>query len=162
MARHRDRGNDRSKHGHCDVDQAVADALFRMPKVIMPNESKVIFQPGMKRVVTYQSEDKHETFRISIARPGQTITKASYQLMTSGSVILRRLDIGAAPHWNPGFILIPCPHLHIYKHGFGDQVAELITDEFGDTGDLAGCLQRFLTYCGVKAPLTLDEREQWF
>ena len=45
---------------------------------------------------------------------------------------------------------ICCPHLHIYREGFGDKWAMPVpVDRFNRTADLVGTLQDFMMYCNV-------------
>jgi hypothetical protein len=62
------------------------------------------------------------------------LTKATFQNRARAVIILYRLDIDGAPHRNPDDQEVPCPHLHVYREGFGDKWATPApTDKFPDT-----------------------------
>ena len=52
-------------------------------------------------------------------------------------MVLKRLDLNGAPHRNPHDQIIPCPHMHTYREGYGDKWAEPVS---------AG---KFITECNV-------------
>jgi len=65
-------------------------------------------------------------------------------------VILARLDFGGAPHRNPDSEEIACPHLHLYREGYGDKWAvPLPTEIFTDINDFERTLDEFMKYCNV-------------
>jgi hypothetical protein len=67
--------------------------------------------------------------------------------------ILARLDFGGPPHRNPDGEEIPCPHLHLYREGYGDKWAVPIpVDRFPNVNDLWLTLQDFMDYCNVIEP----------
>ena len=78
------------------------------------------------------------------------LTKATYQNRARSVIILLRLDLDGAPHRNPDDEEIPCPHLHIYKEGYGDKwVIPAPADKFPNTGDLFKTLEDFVQHCNI-------------
>jgi len=77
--------------------------------------------------------------------PGRLLlTKGTYQNRARGVAILARLDFGGAPHRNPDDEEITCPHLHLYREGYGDRSAvPLPAERFSDAGDPWVLLQSF-------------------
>ena len=59
-----------------------------------------------------------------------------------------RLDYGGPLHRNPDGEEIPCPHLHIYREGYGDKWAVPIpTQDSPNIHDHWQTLQDFMRYC---------------
>jgi len=50
-------------------------------------------------------------------------SRITYQNRGRAVVVLLRLDLKGSPLRNPNDEVIPCPHLHIYREGFGDKWA---------------------------------------
>lgn len=72
-------------------------------------------------------------------------------------MVLARIDIGGAPHRNPDDTELPCPHIHLYREGFGDRWAFPVNpDEFADTTDPWQTLMDFLRFCNVTRPPEFD------
>lgn len=68
-------------------------------------------------------------------------------------VVLVRLDLNGAPHRNPDESELPCPHLHLYREGFGDKwaIPAPIAD-FPNPTDLWQSLSDFMRYCHIVQP----------
>src|SRR5271166_3022046 len=71
------------------------------------------------------SVDQRENFMLDVTRARIKLTKATYQNRGRQAIVLLRLDLDGPPHRNPDGEEIPCPHLHIYREGFGDKWAVL-------------------------------------
>ena len=114
-----------------DLTQEEADALIAMPKNRTNDE--VVFYPGPGKPVAIPlvSDDKRENFLLDIRRG--------------------RIDLGGAPHRNPDGEEIACPHLHVYKEGYGTKWAKPVPpDKFPNAEDLWKTLQDFMGYCNSK------------
>jgi hypothetical protein len=73
-------------------------------------------------------------------------------------VVLVRLDLAGAPHCNPDGEELPCPHLHIYREGYGDRWARRVpASEFSNVEDLWQTLQDFMRYCKVAKPPNIQK-----
>jgi hypothetical protein len=58
-----------------------------------------------------------------------------------------------APHRNPDDEEIPCPHLHLYREGYGDRWAmALPAERFSDAGDPWLLLLEFMQFVNVTVP----------
>jgi hypothetical protein len=72
--------------------------------------------------------------------------------------VLARLDFGGSPHRNPDDQEVPCPHLHVYRAGFGDKWAITVpADKFPHMGDLWQTLQDFMKFCNVVDPPAINQ-----
>ena len=103
-----------------DVTQAEADALIAMEKRFVDENDWMFPNAGERLALDLTSLDKRENFVLDITRAQIKLTKATYQNRARQAIILMRLDLGGPPHRNPDGEEIPCPHLHIYREGFGD------------------------------------------
>jgi hypothetical protein len=100
-----------------------------------------------------QSPDAREEFLLDISRARIDLVRAKFQNRARKVIVLLRLDLGGAPHRNPDDEEIPCPHLHIYREGYGDKWAiSLPGADFQDPDDLWVTLQDFMQYCNITQP----------
>lgn len=107
---------------------------------------------GTAETIELKTVDDRESFLIDINRKGKIkLSKCTYQERYASVEVLLRLDIDGPPHENPDGELVPCPHLHIYKEGYGVKWAYEIPNAFRNTKDLVVTLRDFLAYCKVKA-----------
>ena len=136
-----------------NVTQAEADALIAMPKV-RANEGVWNFPgPGGSVSVPLFSENKRENFLLDVSRGQINLLKATYQNRARQVVILVRLDVNGSPHYNPDGKRMSCPHLHLYREGFGDKWAFPIPDgQFLRIDDRWETLQDFMDYCNIIHP----------
>jgi hypothetical protein len=116
-----DRGS--FKVADLDIPQAEADALIAMEKQCVESKSLLFPEPGGRLAIALASLDKRENFTLDITRGQIKLTKAAYQNRARQALILMRLDLDGPPHRNPDDQEIPCPHLHIYREGYGDKWA---------------------------------------
>ena len=66
-------------------------------------------------------------------------------------IVLVRLDFNGPPHRNPDGTDILCPHLHIYREGYGDKWAiALPKAKFSNETDPWVMLQDFMNYCNIE------------
>jgi hypothetical protein len=99
------------------------------------------------------SVDKREHFLLDVSRGRIDLLKGKYQKRGRHVIVLVRLDFGGAPHRNPDGQEIACPHLHLYRQGFGDKWAAAVPQErFPDTTDLWRLLQDFMRFCNITRP----------
>jgi hypothetical protein len=136
-----------------DLEQEIADALIAIPKV-RANDEETYFPLGGEHLsLPLQSQDGRESFSLDIRRGRFDLRKATYQNRARQIVVLVRLDFGGPPHRNPDGEEISCPHLHIYKEGYGDKWAfEVPSDVFPQLQDLWQTLQDFMHYCNIIDP----------
>lgn len=135
------------------LSQAEADDLIRMEKHRVNDDRHSFPWTGESLTVPLQSEDGREKFLLDISRGRIDLLRGKYQNRAQQIIALVRLDIGGPPHRNPDNEEIPCPHLHLYREGYGDKWAMLVpVDQFARTNDLLGTLQDFMTFCNVIEP----------
>jgi hypothetical protein len=106
-----------------DLTQIDADALIAMEKHRTDDKEWKFPGPGQRLAIPLTSPDKRENFMLDITRSQLRLTKATYQNRARQVVILMRLDLDGPPHRNPDDQEVPCPHLHVYREGYGDKWA---------------------------------------
>ena len=133
-----------------DLTQAEADALIAMEKHRAEDTILMFPGPGQRLCIPLVSSDKRENFLLDIARARIKLTKATYQNRARQVIILMRLDLDGPPHRNPDDAEIPCPHMHVYREGFGDKWAvPAPPNVYTNTADLYLTLEIFMKQCNV-------------
>ena len=135
------------------ISQELADSLIGMPK-FRTSENSILY-PMTTRTLTVplQSKDGRESFLLDLHQGRLHLQKATLQNRARQVVILVRLDIGGPPHRNPDGTIILCPHLHLYREGYGDKWASPApVDHFKDTDDPWQTLHHFMNYCHIVEP----------
>lgn len=136
-----------------DLSQSEADALVAMAKVKVNDDIHDYPGTGGSLVVPLTSQDKREEFVIDIYRGRIDLLKGTYQSRARQVIVLVRIDFGSAPHRNPDGEEVPCPHLHLYREGFGDKWAmSLPSDLFPNINDLWLTVEDFMRFCNVVDP----------
>ena len=136
-----------------DLTQAEADSLLAMPKV-RENEAIHLFPVGGSGlIVPLVAADRNENFLLDVSRGRINLLKVKYQTRARQVVVLARIDLNGAPHRNPDDSEVSCPHLHVYRHGYGDKWAlPAPTANFPNTGDLWLTLLDFMQFCNITKP----------
>jgi hypothetical protein len=134
------------------ISQEEADSLTKMPKARMDEQSYDFPIPGEKVSVNLQSTDGRERFILVVSRGKIEIKKATYQSRYHKIIILNRLDIVGPPHTNPDGSIVDCPHIHIYREGYGDKWAYPLPVTFSKTESLLKVLDEFMSYNNVTEP----------
>ncbi len=137
------------------VTQAEVDTLLRMAKY-RANETVHNYPAlGGRPELPLLGADGKETFILDVRRNRVNLRKGTYQNRARTNIILARLDFGGAPHRNPDGEEIPCPHLHVYREGYGDTWAyPLEPTFFTQQTDAWQLLHDFMQYVTiVRAPL---------
>jgi hypothetical protein len=134
------------------LTQAQVDSLLQLVKILVDRGRIDFPPPGTIKTLEVKSENGRESFLIDINRKGKIkISKCTYQERYQVIEILLRLDLDGPPHENPDGIIVPCPHLHIYREGFADKwAAPIAPSDFTDTTDLIKTLKEFLAFCKVR------------
>jgi hypothetical protein len=104
-----------------NLTQDDADKLMAMEKRAADEKKWLFPGPGDSLAIPLTSLDKRETFMLDVTRAQIKLTKATYQNRARITIILMRLDLDGPPHRNPDGAEIPCPHLHLYREGYGDK-----------------------------------------
>jgi hypothetical protein len=87
---------------------------------------------------------------LDVTRGQIKLTKATYQNRARQAIVLMRLDLDGPPHRNPDDQEIPCPHLHVYREGYGDKWAiPAPIDRYPDVQDLFSTFAAFMRHCNI-------------
>jgi hypothetical protein len=133
-----------------NLTQSEANALIAMEKHKADEQSYDYPGLGGSISIPLVSPDKRESFLLDVSRGRIDLLKGTYQNRARQIVVLVRLDFGGPPHRNPDGEEVPCPHLHIYREGFGDKWAvRAPTDKFSNITDLWQTLGEFMQYCNI-------------
>ncbi len=136
-----------------DLTQAEADALIGMEKHRTDDQQHDFPSFGQSLVLSLQSPDKREVFFLDISQGRIDLLKVKYQNRARQVVVLVRFDLAGAPHRNPNGEEIPCPHLHVYREGYGDKWAmHPPAEHFDSTSDVWAILQDFMRFCNITYP----------
>jgi hypothetical protein len=136
-----------------EITQAEADSLIAMEKRFVDDNDWTFPAAGERIALALSSVDKRENFMLDVTRAQIKLTKATYQNRARQVIILMRLDLDGPPHRNPDGTEVPCPHLHIYKEGFGDRWAIAApVDRYTNRLDLFSTCEAFLKHCNITGP----------
>ncbi len=95
---------------------------------------------------------------LDVTRSRIKLTKATFQNRVRQAVVLMRLDLDGPPHRNPDDTEIPCPHLHIYREGYGDKWATSAPiDRYPNTTDLFPTFEAFMKHCNIVDPPNIQK-----
>ena len=135
------------------LTQSEADVLISMEKHKVNDDWHALPLLGGKTAIPLQSSDRREQFLLDIYQGRIDLLKAKFQDRARQIVVLIRLDLGGPPHCNPDGEEISCPHLHVYREGYGDKWAiPAPIDCFQQISDLWVTLGDFMRYCNVSQP----------
>jgi len=135
-----------------NLTQAEADILIAMEKH-RTNDDRYDFPLTGSLTIDLQSPDKREFFILDISRSRIDLQKGKFQNRARQVIALVRLDFGGSLHRNPDGEEISCPHLHIYREGYGDKWAFFPPgDKFRDTSNPWKTLEDFMRYCNITQP----------
>jgi hypothetical protein len=136
-----------------EITQGEADALIAMEKHRIDNKEWSFPGPGEAFAIPLTSGDKRENFLLDVTRGRIKLTKATYQNRVRQALILMRLDLDGPPHRNPDDEEIPCPHLHIYREGYGDKWAQPAPHTiYPNPADLFSTFEAFMRHCNITTP----------
>jgi hypothetical protein len=136
-----------------NLTQSDADALIAMPKVRTDDEERDFPLLQQSVVVPLLSEDRRENFMLDIHSGHINLSKITFQNRGRQVVVLVRLDIAGSPHRNPDGEEVSCPHLHVYREGFGDKWAVAAPiDKFTALSDHWQTLHDFMQFCTIVTP----------
>lgn len=104
------------------------------------------------------SVDKREAFMLDITRGNIDLMKVTYQNRARKVVPLVRIDMVGPMHTNPDGMDVLCPHIHVYRDGYGMKWAKpLPTDLFTKPSDLWQTLVEFFAYCSITKPPIINK-----
>lgn len=140
-----------------NLTQAEADALIAMEMHRVSDERNDFPMNGQSLSLPLQSLDKREQFLLDISRGRIDLMRGKYQNRARQVVVLVRHDFGGPPHRNPDDTEVACPHLHVYREGYGHKRAVPVPVEtFPRTGDLWGTLEDFMRFCNITNPPMIE------
>ncbi len=140
------------------LTQQEADALLVLDKHYRGNDSFSFPGLGGSLRIPLHSADHREEFSLDITRGRIELRKNTYQARARKAVVLARIDLGGPPHRNPDGEEVGCPHLHVYREGFGDKWATPLPDIFSIHEDAWTVLIEFMDFCHVATrPTILQE-----
>jgi len=141
-----------------NLAQADADALIALEKHRIDEQRYAFPLPGGSLAIPLQAPDKREHFLLDVSRGRINILRGKYQSRARQVVVLVRLDFAGPPHRNPDDSEVLCPHLHVYREGFGDKWAIPAPPEaFTDTSNLWTTLDQFMRFCNITRPPHIDQ-----
>ena len=124
--------------------------LFAVEKIKVDDTEYEFPMLGGSLEIPLLSRDRKENFLLDISRGRIDLSKVKYQSRVHKIVVLARLDMQGAPHMNPDGAEIKCPHIHLYREGYGDRWAfELSLDRFTDSTNVWQTLEDFMDYCNI-------------
>jgi hypothetical protein len=136
-----------------NITQAEADALIAMPKIRASDDMWNYPSLGGAISIPLVSPDKRENFLLDIRKGRIDLSKGSYQNRSRQVIVLVRIDFGGSVHRNPDGAEVQCPHLHLYREGYGDKWAmPLPADLFPDAAEVMNLLDAFMRYCNIVEP----------
>jgi hypothetical protein len=140
-----------------NLTQAEADDLIAVEKHRVNEDRHGFPMGGDSLVLPLQSADGREQFLLDISRGRIDLVRGKYQNRARQVIVLVRLDFGGRPHRNPDDQELPCPHLHVYKEGYGDKWAMPVpVHQFSRISDLYGTLEDFMRFCNITQPPYID------
>ena len=131
-----------------DLTQTEADALISMEKKKINNDKYIFPDMGGRLNIPLKSIDETENFFLDVSRGHIELKRCSFQNRARQVIILVRLCCSTS-HRNPDNTVIPAPHIHIYKEGYGDKWATQVPQDFTDSTNLRKTLKEFMTYCNI-------------
>lgn len=134
------------------ISQTEADDLLAMEKISLSSDPINFPDLGGGVTVPLISTDGSEEFLLDVRRNRINVRKGTYQNRARTVLILARLDVGGAPHRNPDGQEVGCPHLHVYREGFGDKWAVDATSLIGANATHWSAYQWFLSHCNIVRP----------
>lgn len=140
-----------------DLNQAEADYLLRVEKVRITEEP--YDSPGIagSLELPIAARDGREDFLLNIIRGRISLTKCVFQLRARIVVVLARLDIDGPAHQNPDGTILGCPHIHLYREGFGDKWAfDAAKLNLSKSDRLDDVYHKFCDFCSIIEPPILQ------
>lgn len=133
------------------ISEKEFNQLMDLEKVLEDESPIILPNNGGKITRIIKSFCEKEDFILNIERGKINLSKVKYQSRyKKTNTILVRIDTNGPRHQNPDGQYINCPHIHIYKEGYGDRWAYKLDENiFSDINNLAALLNDFLKYFNV-------------
>jgi len=140
-----------------DLTQSEADLLLSLEKIRSDSNTYDFPRPGESIALDLQSTNGRESFTLDILRGRISLSKCTYQNRARTIIILARVDLSGAPHRNPDGAIVPCPHIHLYREGYGDKWAWPIHEVIdGFIEELRDAYDQFCEFCNITEPPKLQ------
>lgn len=134
------------------LTQKEANRLVAMDKSFL-SQSAVSMQSGKGVLRELENAGLSEQFLLDMHRGRMRFSKITNQVRARKCIVLVRLDIDAAPHTNPNGSKIGGTHIHLYREGYEDKWAELVSPrDFRDLSNFAKIFEDFCKYCNILNP----------
>lgn len=133
-----------------ELTQTEADRLINLEKHAIDQKPWSFPIEGESVHIPLVSVDKRENFLFDLYRARIDLKKIKFQNRAYSVIPLVRLDLAGRPHRNPDGTEIGCPHMHVYKEGYGAKWAtEVPKDIFRNMDDIWNILEDFMNYCHI-------------
>lgn len=156
------------------MSQELADYLIQADKQIIDPLINFPISNTLLQLSVVTTHDPKYHLLFDIDRKGRINTyRCTFQNRFRETFHLIRLDLNGRPHDNPDttpdnpvFIPyigkhLPCPHLHIYQHGFDSKWALPMPKEiFPNPEDLVKTFKDFCRYCTITGVPHISYQEQ--
>lgn len=146
------------------LTQQEVDFLLELLKQLIDNKDIQFPGPSDSSIIEAVSATTNDKFLIDISRKGHIkVTKCTFQTRYKKSYILLRLEIDGPNHTNPDGTEIPCPHIHIYREGYGTSWAHPLQSVMQtDPTNMVQVLIDFLKYNNISNIPTIFEKGTLF
>ena len=152
--------------GELTLTESDVFRFIGVGKIVVGNEVFAFPIVGGKLEIKLHAPSLKEDFLLDLNRTSCVLSKVTYQMRVWRVVILVRVDLGGSPHRNPDGEDILCPHIHIYRPGYGTKWAYPLDPSltgfpgppltvFTRSNDLGGTMRDFATYCSIETPFSL-------
>jgi hypothetical protein len=144
--------------GALGLSQREADLLLAAEKHRIDSQKWFYPAPGKKINVPLVGARIKEKFILDISRGKISLYRGNFQNRARQIQILVRLDFGGRPHKNPDGDELPCPHLHIFREGYGVKWAIPVPmSDFPNIHDPWLTLQDFYNFCNITKPPVINK-----
>lgn len=133
------------------LTQHEANTLLALEKHFLGSDRFEFPALGGALRIPLHSADRREEFSLDITRGRILLEKNTFQARARKAVILARLDLAGPPHRDPDGEEIDCPHLHLYREGYGDKWAEPLPTALTGMTNAIEFMDAFMDYCRIVA-----------
>jgi len=138
------------------LTQQEAEALLALEKHYLGTDHFAFPGLGGSLHIPLHSMGRREEFNLDVTRGRILLSKNTFQTRARKVVILARLDLDGPSHRNPDGEEIDCPHLHLYREGYGDKWATPLPEAFCGIDDTMQLLDTFMDYCRIVGKPMID------
>ena len=131
------------------ITQKEAEEFLKEEKYRIDDTEHLFPELGGLISISLKAKTHGENYSLDIRRGNIALKKITLQTRVRKEIILARLDVGGPLHRNPDGVEISCPHLHLYREGFGDRWAYPLPHNFTNPDDIWLSLGEFMDYCNI-------------